>query len=358
MKSGPAAPTLFEHVRRVPCLHCAVVHLPHAARRPAHRRQLPPALAPPQLHHVFFRSELRSALSIFSFVLVVGLALGLAFPPSDPTYPEPWRRLSGVIGWIYFTAWSLSFWPQVFINYRRRSVVGLSFEFPSLNLVGFSCYTAYNCALFWNPTIRAQYAAANDGALPSVQSNDVFFGIHAVAVTALTLAQIAVYEKGEQRLARWCIVVLIALGALIGVAAAVTAARVAPSWTWLDYLIFLSYVKLSITLMKYFPQAILNWRRKSTVGWSIDNILLDFTGGTLSLAQSLMDNGIKGQWVQIFGGNPAKFFLGFTSMVFDVVFMTQHYCLYKENNARIAAEEEEARGGYATLNATALNDAT
>jgi cystinosin len=292
-------------------------------------------------------------------VLVFGVALGLAFPPDDPTYPQPWRRLSGVIGWIYFMAWSISFWPQVFINYRRRSVVGLSFEFPALNLVGFSCYTAYNCALYWNASIRAAYAAANGGAAPSVQSNDVFFGIHAVAVTALTLTQIVAYERGGQRLAYWCIAVLALLGALIGGAAAVTASGVAPHWGWLDYLIFLSYVKLSITLMKYFPQAILNWRRQSTVGWSIDNILLDFTGGTLSLAQSLMDNGIKGQWGAILGGNPAKFFLGFTSMVFDVVFMTQHYCLYRENNARIAAEEEEARGGYAALTAApaSLNDA-
>lgn len=29
----------------------------------------------------------------------------------------------------------------------------------------------------------------------------------------------------------------------------------------------------------------MNFRRKSTVGWSIGNILLDFTGGTLDLLQ-------------------------------------------------------------------------
>ena len=30
-------------------------------------------------------------------------------------------------------------------------------------------------------------------------------------------------------------------------------------------------------------QVYLNFRRKSTVGWSIGNVLLDFTGGSLSI---------------------------------------------------------------------------
>ena len=300
----------------------------------------------------FFSTEARSAASIFGLVLLIGIPLGVAFPPADDgSYPQPWRGLSGIIGWIYFTAWSISFYPQVFINARRRSVVGLSFEYPALNLVGFSCYTAYNSALFWVPSVRAAYAAAHDGALPSVQSNDVFFGIHAVMLTLVVLAQIAAYERGGQRLARWCVAVLAALLVLIASVAGATAAGALPALDWLTYFVFLSYVKVSITLMKYFPQAVLNWRRQATVGWSIDNILLDFTGGTLSLAQTLMDNGIKGQWADVLGGNPAKFFLGFTSMVFDVVFMIQHYCLYRGNNARLQAEEEEARGGYATLDA-------
>uniref|UniRef100_A0A182SCF3 Uncharacterized protein n=1 Tax=Anopheles maculatus TaxID=74869 RepID=A0A182SCF3_9DIPT len=41
--------------------------------------------------------------------------------------------VSSVIGWIYFAAWTVSFWPQMIINYRRQSVVGLSFDFLTLN---------------------------------------------------------------------------------------------------------------------------------------------------------------------------------------------------------------------------------
>lgn len=61
-------------------------------------------------------------------------------------------------------------------------------------------------------------------------------------------------------------------------------------WHWLDFLNACGYIKLAITLIKYVPQAVMNYRRKSTVGWSIGNILLDFTGGTLSMLQMILNS--------------------------------------------------------------------
>ncbi|CAH2017245.1 unnamed protein product [Acanthoscelides obtectus] len=37
-------------------------------------------------------------------------------------------------------------------------------------------------------------------------------------------------------------------------------------------------------------QAYMNYRRRSTVGWSIGNIFLDFTGGSLSMLQMIIDS--------------------------------------------------------------------
>ena len=54
---------------------------------------------------------------------------------------------------------------------------------------------------------------------------------------------------------------------------------------WLDFIYFLSLVKLLITLLKYVPQAYFNYRRKSTSGWSIGTVMLDLSGGLFSLAQ-------------------------------------------------------------------------
>ena len=96
--------------------------------------------------------------------------------------------------------------------------------------------------------------------------------------------------------------------------------------------LWLGYLKVTITLMKYFPQAFKNYARQSTEGWSIANVLLDFTGGAFSILQIFIDGANTGDW-NVFGGggsfNIAKFCLGFTSIVFDIVFMIQHYILYK-----------------------------
>ena len=63
----------------------------------------------------------------------------------------------------------------------------------------------------------------------------------------------------------------------------------------------------------------MNRRRKSTVGWAIGNILLDFTGGALSIAQLMLDGATEG-WGGVVG-DPIKFCLGFVSIFFDIIFM-------------------------------------
>ena len=103
-----------------------------------------------------------------------------------------------------------------------------------------------------------------------------------------------------------------------------------------------SYVKLVVTLVKYFPQLFTNYRNRSTQGWSIAQVLLDFVGGILSLAQLVIDTYLQPgkDWSGI-TGNPVKLALGNVSIFFDIMFMLQHYCLYKEKEARSLQEDEE-----------------
>ena len=78
--------------------------------------------------------------------------------------------VSTVIGWTYFVAWSVSFYPQIWDNFRRKrwvhnvlwnlsiaivfSVIGLNFDFLALNIVGFTLYGCYNIALFWIDSVQ------------------------------------------------------------------------------------------------------------------------------------------------------------------------------------------------------------
>ncbi len=67
---------------------------------------------------------------------------------------RPLIVLSEVVGWIYFVAWSVSFYPQIYINFKRKSVIGLNFDFLALNIVGFLMYFMFNAGLFWNKFIQ------------------------------------------------------------------------------------------------------------------------------------------------------------------------------------------------------------
>jgi cystinosin len=89
----------------------------------------------------------------------------------------------------------------------------------------------------------------------------------------------------------------------------------------------LTTVKLLLTVFKYSPQAWLNYRRKSTIGWAIDGMTLDFIGGVLSLVQLVIDSASQADWSGI-TGNPVKFGLANISLFFDVIFLVQHFVLY------------------------------
>eukprot|EP00980_Cylindrotheca_fusiformis_P004978 scaffold1054_cov124-Cylindrotheca_fusiformis.AAC.18 len=59
---------------------------------------------------------------------IVGTVLGLVMPKNVYLQGQwfPWYRVvSSVIGYNYFVLWSVCFYPQVLLNYRRKSTQGL-----------------------------------------------------------------------------------------------------------------------------------------------------------------------------------------------------------------------------------------
>ena len=47
-------------------------------------------------------------------------------------------------------------------------------------------------------------------------------------------------------------------------------------------------------------QAYMNYMKQSTEGWSIGNVLLDFTGGTLSILQMIIQSYNNGNYVMLY----------------------------------------------------------
>ncbi|KAF4322140.1 hypothetical protein BBO99_00002801 [Phytophthora kernoviae] len=208
------------------------------------------------------------AFIIAVLIVLFGLTFGLLLDANEHI-PKPFNRISSIIGWIYFFCWSVSFYPQVFLNQQRQSVVGLSLDYTVLNMLGFTCYSIFNCAFYYTILFAGAVVVTGDDEDSSINT--------------------------------------------------------------LNFLYLLSYVKLMTTLVKCLPQIVLNYQRKSTVGWTIWNVLLDIAGGMLSIGQQVLDSAATHDWTAM-TGDPVKFSLGFVSIIVDIVFILQHYVLYAENN--------------------------
>jgi cystinosin len=145
----------------------------------------------------------------------------------------------------------------------------------ALNVVGFTCYSIYVCALYFSSTVQGLYHEKyGPNAHISVQSNDVAFAVHALILSTCTLGQIAYYDglmqaHGPSQSIFYTVLVLLTLMILSPVLVALSANGLLP-WrlTWLDYLYVLSFLKIGVSLIKYIPQVVLNYHRKSTLGWS------------------------------------------------------------------------------------------
>jgi len=72
---------------------------------------------------------------------------------------------------------------QIHLNFQRKSVVGLSFDFLALNWLGFICYSIFNVAMLVSPTVRAAYRQQM-GSSPGVRLNDAIFAVHAALMTS------------------------------------------------------------------------------------------------------------------------------------------------------------------------------
>ncbi|EUB59439.1 Cystinosin [Echinococcus granulosus] len=229
--------------------------------------------------------------------------------------------LQQIVGWAYFLAWTLSFYPQVILNCQRKSVTGLSFDFIVFNVIGFACYSAFNIGLYFVPRIQAQYFARHPLSVIPVAINDLFFSLHGLAMMLVLIVQCLFFERGSQRVSKTCITISCLMLLFVLTSTLLAAADVV---NWLTALYLYSYVKLFVTLVKYFPQVavlrylqraryhhdhhrggdaviaklnvqivhqskrlelILNCRRRSCVGWSLGNFILDFIGGVLSIVQ-------------------------------------------------------------------------
>lgn len=238
--------------------------------------------------------------------------------------------ISQISGWIYFVTWALSYYPQIYVNFKRKSVIGFSFDYLSLNMVGYVSFGIFIHSLFFAPAMQEEYFEQYSRGLIPVKVNDVFYNLHGIFALLLTAAQCFYYESGKQTISMLTRLILGGIGIFYLV---LFILRAVNAIQWLTFLYDASYVKLLITVLKYIPQAYLNYKRKSTSGWSIGVVILNLVGGVCSIGQMILDSYNYNDWASIFG-NPTKFGLGAFTVLFQVLFMVQHYVLYRKPTSK------------------------
>lgn len=237
--------------------------------------------------------------------------------------------ISILLGWLYFIAWSISFYPQVILNYQRKSVTGLSLEFQAYNLTGFTFYSIYTFTLYTLQQIHQYDCCYTDNA---VQFNDVAFAVHALIITLITVYQCIIYRTKQHHINTTHLYIVLLLWSI---AIYNTLLSIFDYLSWYNgtynTIQYLGYAKALISFIKYTPQGYLNYKRQSTVGFSIYNILCDFTGGMLSMSQQVIDS-YRYNDITIITGNIPKLLLAIQSILFDILFIIQHYILYRHRN--------------------------
>jgi len=235
------------------------------------------------------------------------------------------KHLSDGLGWIYTIAWMLCFYPQIWENWKRKSVTGYSFDFFALDTTDLTVYSVYNLALYAITSIKEEYKREEHTNVIPVKINDLVFSTNGVVCCIIMLIQAFIYERGGQKVSKICkgVTLLIFLYIFSTMIPTLTGAL-----NLVDFFEYISYVKIATTL-KYMPQVWMNYQRGSTQGFSIGMVALDITGGSLSVGQMLVNCYNKDDWSSL-EGNATKLLVGIMSVLFDVILMAQHL-FYKHN---------------------------
>ncbi|XP_068502147.1 cystinosin homolog isoform X2 [Phaseolus vulgaris] len=224
----------------------------------------------------------------------------------------PWKSFPlevtyQVFGWLAFLSWAVAGYPQIILNFRRKSVVGLSLDFALLNLTKQCSYLIYNASLYFSPVVQKQY-----------------------------FERYGYGQRGNQKFSYYSI----AIAVVVWFSGAVCFFIALPSQSWLWLVSIFNLIQGIMSLVNYFPQTFLNFSRKSTNGLSIGTILLDFSGGVFNYSQMVVQSIDQDSWVN-FHGNIGKVLISLVTIFYDSILICQHYVLYPDNKKGLPSKSSE-----------------
>lgn len=260
--------------------------------------------------------------------------------------------LSHTIGWAYVFIWGLSNYPTIISNIRFKSVQGISIDYMFFNAFGFLLYVLYTGSMYCSPLVREEFKL-EVGGYPLIKLNDLIFGCHNLFTNLIILSQAFFWNfkrNDNQKLSRSAkIIISIIFGYLVFGGLYIHHNHkwepVPDSFNWVYIFTSLGLIKIFMSVCKNIPQILYNYNRKSTHGWPILMVWLDFVGAFLSFIQLLLDSYEVGNMMAVFDNLP-KFLLAIQVFIADAVFFTQHYWLYYDNDVSKYGPLKTGMEGY------------
>lgn len=102
--------------------------------------------------------------------------------------------LTKVFGWLYFVAWSISYYPQVWRAWQSGNVHRMNINQLALDFVGNCLYLLYNTVHYWSWANWDEYEIHFNSGLNPVKANDVAFSIHTVIFQIILISQCCMYN--------------------------------------------------------------------------------------------------------------------------------------------------------------------
>ena len=230
------------------------------------------------------------------------------------------KVLSSILGVTYTICWNVCWYPQLYRSFSRKSCDGFSQEYAILNFLGYAYYTIF--------TLTGMIDSTDTGI---VAWEDILFAVHSYICTAGMWTQTYVYPRGKQKISTPVWIYVAFSNTIFTVMFFLQIFLKSLSSKYYGFIAFCGYLKTATTLLKYLPQLLINVRVKSTEGFNILLPLMDFVGGVTSMFQLFVDEWEAG------ADNPftsphfniAKFGVGFASILYNIVFFVQHFCVYR-----------------------------
>ncbi|KAG0679858.1 hypothetical protein C6P40_001071 [Pichia californica] len=266
------------------------------------------------------------------------------------------KHISAAIGWIYVIGWGVANYPTVISNAQLKSVQGISIDYMYFNTMGFILYTLYTYMMWGSSVVKQEFFEEN-GEWPLVRLNDVVFGAHNLFTNLIILSQAYFWgfkKNDNQKLSSTAkFIISLVLFYLLGGSYYIYSKQgfepVANCFNWMHLFTSLGLVKIGMSICKNIPQIMYNYNRKSTHGWPILMIWLDFFGAFLSVVQLLLDAYMVNDLMAIFDNKP-KFFLAVQVIIADFIFFIQHYYLYYNSDVeQYGPFKADNISGYASI---------